>query len=79
MCPLSCFIILFKGFYNDAFMAFRQTLYLFGVLEIAPKSRAKVCAQWIILKRPVADRSRAMILMSFLHYVYCSDVSCCIS
>ena len=57
MCPLRWFIILFKGFYNDALMALGKHYvtkhYLFGVLGIAPKSRAKVCAQWIILKRPV--------------------------
>ena len=41
--------------------------YLFLVLGIAPKSRAKVCAQWRILKPPgsllATDRSKAVVLV----------------
>ena len=37
------------------------------VLGIAPKSRAKVCAQWRILKLPgsllATDRSKAVVLV----------------
>ena len=40
---------------------------LFLVLGIAPKSRAKVCAQWRILKPPgslfATDRSKAVVLV----------------
>ena len=40
--------------------------YLFLVLGITPKSRAKVCTQWRILKPPgslLTDRSKAVILV----------------
>ena len=41
---------------------------LFLILGIAPKSRAKVCAQWRILKPPPGrmlstDRSKAVVLV----------------
>ena len=40
---------------------------LFLVLGIAPKSRAKVCAQWRFLKPPgsllATDRSKAVVLV----------------
>ena len=40
---------------------------LFLLLGIAPKSRAKVCAQWRILKPPgsllATDRSKAVVLV----------------
>ena len=49
----------------------------FDVLGITPKSRAKGCAQWRILKPPVA--SKAMVLVSFLLYVNWVDVLCLIS
>ena len=42
---------------------------VFFVLGITPKSMAKVCAQWNILKPPVAcaaDRSKAVIWVLFL-------------
>ena len=39
----------------------------FLVLRITPKSRAKVCAQWRILKPPgsllATDRSKAVVLV----------------
>ena len=54
---------------------------LFLVLGITPKSRAKVCAQWRILKPPgsllATDRSKAVILVLFLLNVFGIGVSCC--
>ena len=49
----------------------RTEHYLFLVLGITLKTRAKVCAQWIILKL-ATDRSKAMNLVLFLLYVYWS-------
>ena len=53
---------------------------MFLVLGIAPKSRAKVCTQWRILKPPggllATDRSKAMVLVYFLHFVFGVGVSC---
>ena len=53
---------------------------MFLVLGIAPKSRAKVCAQWRILKPPgsllATDRSKAVVLVKFLLNVFGVGVSC---
>ena len=53
---------------------------MFLVLGIAPKSRAKVCAQWRILKPPgsllATDRSKAMVLVWFLLHIFGVGVSC---
>ena len=57
---------------------------MFLVLGIAPKSRAKVCAQWRILKPPppppgsllATDRSKEMVLGWFLLNVFGVGVSC---
>ena len=52
---------------------------MFLVLRITPKSRAKVCAQWRILKPPgsllATDRSKAVVLV-FLLNVFGVGVSC---
>ena len=53
---------------------------MFLVLGIAPKFRAKVCAQWRILKPPggllATDRSKAVVLAQFLLNVFGVGVSC---
>ena len=53
---------------------------MFLVLRIAPKSRAKVCAQWRILKPPgsllATDRSKAVVLVLFLLIVFGVGVLC---
>ena len=55
---------------------------MFLVLRITPKSRAKVCAQWRILKPPhpgsllATDRSKAVVLVLFLLNVFGVGVSC---
>ena len=53
---------------------------LFLVLGIAPKSRAKVCAQWRIFKPPssllATDRSKAVVSVKFLLNVFGVGVSC---
>ena len=53
---------------------------MFLVLRITPKSRAKVCAQWRILKPPgsllATDRSKAAVLVLFLLNVFGVGVSC---
>ena len=56
---------------------------MFLVLRITPKSRAKVCAQWRILKPPppgsllATDRSKAVVLVKlFLLNVFGVGVSC---
>ena len=53
---------------------------MFLVLRIAPKSRAKVCAQWRILKPPgsllATDRSKAVVLVLFLLNVFGVGVLC---
>ena len=45
----------------------RTEHWLFLVLRITPKSRAKVCVQWRILKPPgsllATDRSKAVVLV----------------
>ena len=50
------------------------------VIRITPKSRAKVCAQWRILKPPgsmlATDRSKAVVLVKFLLNVFGVGVSC---
>ena len=57
-----------------------QTLFLVHVLRITPKSRAKVCAQWRILKPPgnllATARSKAVVLVLFLLNVFGVGVSC---
>ena len=49
------------------FLVMRTEHQLFLVLRITPKSRAKVCAQWRILKPPdsllVTDLSKAVVLV----------------
>ena len=53
---------------------------MFLVLRITPKSRAKVCEQWRILKTPgsllATDRSKAVVLVYFLLNVFGVGVSC---
>ena len=53
---------------------------MFLVLRITPKSRAKVCAQWRILKLPggllATDRPKAVVLVYFLLNVFGVGVSC---
>ena len=53
---------------------------MFLVLSITPKSRTNVCAQWMILKPPgsllATDRSKAVVLVSFLLNVFGVDVWC---
>ena len=53
---------------------------MFLVLGMAPKSRAKVCTQWRILKPPgsllATDRSKAVVLVWFLLNVFGVGVSC---
>ena len=55
---------------------------LFLVLRITPKSRARVCAQWRILKPPppssllTTDRSKAVAFVWFLLNVFGVGVSC---
>ena len=60
--------------------------YLFLVLGIAPKSRAKVCSQWRMSLSPLvacaADRSKAVILVYFLlhknvRFQLCVVCFCC--
>ena len=52
------------------------------MLRITPKSWAKVCAQWRILKPPppgsllATDRSKAVVLVQFLLDVFGVGVSC---
>ena len=47
---------------------------------ITPKSKAKVCAQWMILKPPgsfiASDRSKAVVLVLFILNVFGVGVSC---
>ena len=47
---------------------------MFLVLRVAPKSRAKVCAQWRILKPPgsllATDRSKTVVLVLFLLNIF---------
>ena len=53
---------------------------MFLVLRITPKSRAKVCAQWRILKAPgsllATDRSKALVLGVILTKCFGVGVSC---
>ena len=53
---------------------------MFLVLGIAPKSRAKVCAQWRMSLSPgslqATDRSKAVVLVWFLLNVFGVGVSC---
>ena len=53
---------------------------MFLVLGIAPKSSAKVCAKWSILKPPgsllATDRSKAVVLVKFLLNVFGVGVLC---
>ena len=57
---------------------------MFLVLRIAPKSRAKVCAQWRMSLSPpsspgsllATDRSKAVVLVQFLLNVFGVGVSC---
>ena len=53
---------------------------MFLVLRITSKSRAKVCAQWRILKPPgsllATDRFKAEVLVRFLLNVFGEGVSC---
>ena len=55
---------------------------MFLVLRTTPKStcRAKVCAQWMILKRPgsllATDSSKAVVLVLFLLNGFGVGVSC---
>ena len=53
---------------------------MFLVIGIVPKSRAKVCAQWRILKPPsnmlAIDRSKAVVLVKFFLNVFGVGVSC---
>ena len=53
---------------------------MFLVLRITSKARAKVCAQWRILKPPgnllATDRSKVVILVSFLLNDFGVGVSC---
>ena len=54
---------------------------MFLVLRVTTKSRAKVCAQWRILKPPgsllATDCSKAVVLVKFLLNVFGVGVSCC--
>ena len=54
------------------------------IVSCTPKSRAKVYAQWRILKPPpppcsllATDRSKAVVLVKFLLNVFGVGVSCC--
>ena len=55
---------------------------MFLVLGIAPKSRAKVCAQWRMSLSPppgsllATDRSKAVVFVWFLLNVFGVGVSC---
>ena len=57
-------ILLNHCFYDGAFMELgtivRTEHYLFHVLGIASKSRAKVCAQWMNLKAPPPPQKKCV-------------------